>query len=463
MSERVKTARLVIAGIESGAGKTTFTVGLVRALRARGLRVAVFKCGPDYLDPTYHWRAAGRESHNLDGWMMGREAVLSTFARAAADADIAVIEGVMGLFDGASARGEDGSTAQIAKWLGAPVLLVVDASGMARSIAAVAHGFAGFDPELWLGGLICNRVGSRGHLQLLRESCDQPPVLGGLAANAELSFPERHLGLLAADERSAPQSLLSAWGEVVTQWCDLDAIMALAGEAKTIEAGPHRLTPASRIRCRIGIAFDDAFHFYYVDNLSRLEQAGAELVMFSPLKDAHLPAVDGIYIGGGYPEAHAEQLAENGSMRREIAAFAAGGGVVYGECGGLMYLCSELRTLEGRDYPMCGIVSARTEMCDRLQALGYVEASTHRRSILGDAGTQFRGHQFRYSRLLPLSAATPPAFRILHRYGGEAVDEGFQIGNTIASYVHAHWASNPAAAAALVAACSRAANPKTKG
>jgi cobyrinic acid a,c-diamide synthase len=456
MAELFTLPRLVIAGTESSAGKTTFTVGLIGALRARGLTVAVFKCGPDYLDPTYHARAAGRQSHNLDGWMMGREAVLSTLTRGSAGADIAVIEGVMGLFDGASAQGEDGSTAQIAKWIGAPVLLVVNASGMARSIAAIAHGFATFDPDLRLTGLICNRVGSKGHLELLRQACERPPVLGGMPADQKLSFPERHLGLLAADDRSVPESLLASWSDIVTQWCDLDAIAALARSAEPLNA--QRSGPAAashRIKCKIAVAFDEAFHFYYVDNLSRLEQAGAQLVMFSPIHDAHLPDVDGIYIGGGYPEAYAEQLAANTTMRREIASFAAAGGVVYGECGGLMYLCSELRTLDGRDHPMCAVVPARTEMYDRLQALGYVEVRTHRQSILGAAGTQFRGHQFRYSRLTPFSSAPQSAFRIIRRYGGDQADEGFQIGNTIASYVHAHWASNPAAPMALVDACSR--------
>ena len=454
-SDRAAAGRIVVAGTESGAGKTTFTVGLIRALRARGLRVAVFKCGPDYLDPSYHMRAAGQASHNLDGWMMGREAVLSTFARASAHADIAVIEGVMGLFDGASARGEEGSTAEIAKWLDAPVLLVVDAAGMARSIAAIGRGFADFDPLLRMAGVICNRVGSKGHLQILREAADNPPILGGMPADASLSFPERHLGLLAADEHTVPENLLEAWGRVVADWCDLDRIIALARAAGPL--APRAIAPSTvspRTRCRIGVALDEAFHFYYVDNLSRLEEAGAELVRFSPLHDARMPRVDGIYIGGGYPEVFAAGLQANAAMRREIAAFAADGGVLYAECGGLMYLCSELRTLEGQDYAMCGIVPARTVMCDRLQALGYVEVSTRRSSILGEAGLRFRGHQFRYSRLEPRSAASDPAFRIIRRYGGEESDEGFQIGNTISSYVHAHWASNPAAAQRLVDACS---------
>jgi cobyrinic acid a,c-diamide synthase len=459
-SDQINVARVVVAGTESGAGKTSFTVGLIRALGARGLKVAVFKCGPDYLDPSYHMRAAGQASHNLDGWMMGRDAVLSTFARASAGFDIAVIEGVMGLFDGASARGEEGSTAQIAKWLGAPVLLVVDTSGMARSIAAVGRGFADFDPQMRLAGLICNRVGGKGHLELLREASAHPPILGGMPHDASLTFPERHLGLLTADERSVPEALLLKWGEVVEEWCDIDAIVAVANESKPLPAQISAQSGLSRpTKCTIGVAFDEAFHFYYVDNLTRLEEAGAELVMFSPVHDAHLPPVDGIYIGGGYPEAHAAKLEANASMRREIAAFAADGGVIYAECGGLMYLCSKLRTLEGQDYAMCGVVPARTIMCDRLQALGYVEVSTRRPSILGDAGLRFRGHQFRYSRLEPLSSAIEPAFRIGGRFGGEELDEGFQIGNTIASYVHAHWASNATAAEGLAKACAGASRP----
>jgi len=261
--------------------------------------------------------------------------------------------------------------------------------------------------------------------------------------------------LLAADEVSVPESLLSEWGRVVEQWCDLDRIMALARAAKPLSLALGAQSDRShRTVCRIGIAFDEAFHFYYVDNLTRLEQAGAELVMFSPVRDRRLPEVDGIYIGGGYPEVHAAQLAENAPMRNQIAAFAAAGGAIYAECGGLMYLCAELRTLDGRDHPMCGVVPARTQMCDRLQALGYVEAQTRRPSILGSAGLRFRGHQFRYSRFEPLAAEIAPAFSVIRRYGGEASDEGCQIGNTIASYVHAHWASNPAAAQAFVNACA---------
>lgn len=461
MRPEIEIPRLVVAGTASGVGKTTFTVGLVRALRSRGLKVAVFKCGPDYLDPTYHARAAGTTPHNLDGWMMGREAVIGTFARASAGTDVAIIEGVMGLFDGASATDESGSTAEIAKWLNAPVLLVVDASGMARSIGAIGRGFADFDREVHLAGLICNRLGSKSHLKLLREAADRLPVLGGLPKNGSASFPERHLGLRTADERSVPDALLSTWGALVDDWCELDAIIALARKSAALAAERMASPPLQRdIKCTIGIAFDEAFHFYYEDNLTRLENAGASLVRFSPIHDAELPPVDGLYLGGGYPEAHAAELAANASMRRQIAAFAAAGGVIYAECGGLMYLCSELRTLDGCVHPMCGVVMARTEMCERLQALGYVEARTRRDSILGAAGLGFRGHQFRYSRIEMLSNEIDRAFTIRRRADGNALEEGIQTRNTIASYVHAHWASNPAVALALVQACARAAAGK---
>src|SRR5579875_883479 len=461
MRSEIAIPRLVVAGTSSGVGKTTFTVGLVRALRSRGLRVAIFKCGPDYLDPTYHARAAGSVSHNLDGWMMGREAVIATFVRASVDADIAIIEGVMGLFDGASATDQSGSTAEIAKWLDAPVLLVVDASGMARSIAAVGRGFADFDRELRVAGLVCNRVGSKGHLGLLREASDRPPVIGGLPKEASARFPERHLGLRTADESAVPDARFSRWGELVGEWCDLDEIISLAAKARPLQtATPIAAAARRNTKCVIGVAYDEAFHFYYEDNLARLENAGARLIRFSPIHDVRLPAVDGLYLGGGYPEAHAAELERNATMRRQIAEFAAADGVIHAECGGLMYLCSELQTLDKRVYPMCGVVPARTIMCERLQALGYVEARTLNDSILGPAGSAFRGHQFRYSRLELLSSKMAPALAIRRRRDGAALEEGFRLNNVIASYVHAHWASNPSMAEAMVEACVRARRTK---
>jgi len=448
-------ARLVIGGTSSNVGKTTVTVALARALRARGLRVALFKCGPDYLDPTYHGRAVAAPSHNLDGWMMGREAVLATFSRAARDADVALIEGVMGLFDGASPTGEEGSTAQIAKWLQAPVLLVCDASGMARSVAAIGHGFATFDPELRVTGLVCNRVGSRGHLDLLRKAAASPAVVGGFLEETALTFPQRHLGLKTASSEDLPETLFAAWGERAEEWLDVDAILSVCRAAPPLPDLPVVQTRAAReTRCRVGLAFDEAFHFYYEDNLRRLEQLGAELVRFSPMVDSRLPDVDGLYFGGGYPEVYASELAGNLALRREVAAFARGGGPVYAECGGLMYLCAAIRTLSGDVHAMVGLIDAEVEMRDRLQALGYVEVETQAATALGPAGLRFRGHQFRYSDL-HIRGDVECAYSVRKRRSGDVVREGYRIENTLASYVHAHWASNPLLAEGFVAACAK--------
>jgi cobyrinic acid a,c-diamide synthase len=445
--------RLVVAGVASGVGKTTVTVGLCRALQARGLKVVAFKCGPDYLDPTYHRRATGTVSHNLDGWLMGRAAVLDSFARAAAGADVAVIEGVMGVYDGASPTGEEGSTAQIAKWLSAPVMLVVDAGGMARSLAALVEGFVRFDPELAIAAVLANRVGSRGHLDLLRKAVTRPALLGGLPVAAAHAFPGRHLGLRTADDQAAPPARLDAWGALVGEWCNVDAIVQLARAAPPLAARPAA-APASPVpsRCRIGLAFDDAFHFYYEDNLRRLEALGAELVRFSPLAAGGLPAVDGLYIGGGYPEVHAEALAANARMLADVRALAARGRPIYAECGGLMYLCQAIRTLDGGRHAMAGVLPGEAVMSDRLEALGYVEVETAAASILGRAGLRFRGHQFRYSRLEGGGEANQ-VYSVRRRRGGETSREGYCRANVLGSYLHAHWASNPLVAEGFVASC----------
>jgi cobyrinic acid a,c-diamide synthase len=454
----MRAPRLVIAGVASGVGKTTVMVALTQALRRRGLRVAVFKCGPDYLDPTYHARAAGVTCHNLDGWMMGREAVLATFTRASMDVDISLIEGVMGLYDGAAPDSEEGSAAEIAKWLNAPVVAVLDVSGMARTIAALGLGLRALDPALSIAGLFANRVGSRNHLDILKSAClhaGAPPVLGGLPEKAELAFPERHLGLRTAEREAIPDAQLAAWGALVDEWCAPEAFLRLAAEAPPLaDLAPERIDghlSTSPPRCRIGLARDAAFHFYYDDNLRRLESLGAELVPFSPLAATALPDVDGLYFGGGYPEVHAEALGANTTMRAAVRAFA---GPIYAECGGLMYLADAIRALDGRTHEMVGLVRGTAVMQPKLQALGYVEVETQRRSILGGAGLRFRGHQFRYSTLE--GAATDElAYSVRKRRGGTTTPEGYSATpNVLASYVHAHWASNPLVAEGFVASCA---------
>ncbi|HEX5659767.1 MAG TPA: cobyrinate a,c-diamide synthase [Polyangiales bacterium] len=435
------TARLVIAGVSSNVGKTTVTVALTHALRARGLSVATFKCGPDYLDPTYHTLASGRPSHNLDGWMMGREAVIESFVEGARGADIALIEGAMGLFDGASPSSNEGSSAEIARWLQAPVLLVLDASGMARSVAALVHGYSTFDPDLRVGGVFANRVGSAGHLALLREA--SPLVLGGMAKASTEQFRSRHLGLHAADASLD----LSVWSTRLEELTDLDAIVALARQAPPLASEAPTLTSAPK-RCRIGIAQDAAFSFYYPFNLRLLERCGAELVPFSPLSD-RLPRVDGLYFGGGYPELHAPALSANRALHADLHAFS---GPIYGECGGLMYLSEAIVTLDGVRHGMAGLIPGEAIMQPKLGALGYVEVETATDTLLGEAGQRFRGHQFRYSRF---ETREPPGqYRLHTRRSGAITAEGYGRGSVLASYVHAHWASNPSLAEAFVRACA---------
>lgn len=456
----LRAPRLVLAAASSGAGKTTLAVALLAALRARGLRVAAFKCGPDYLDPGYHARAAGAPAHNLDGWMMGRAAVLGTFARAAAGADVAVIEGVMGLFDGASPASDEGSTAELARWLEAPVALVLDAAGMARTAAAVAAGLAGFDRRLRIAALVCNRVGGPGHLALLREAVAAPPVVGGLPAAPELALPERHLGLLSATPEVLPDARVAAWGRLAEEWLDVDALLAAARAAPPLDVPAPARAPDAAGACRIGVAFDEAFHFYYEDNLARLEALGATLVRFSPLRDAGLPEVDGLYLGGGYPEEHAAALAANRGVREAVRAFVAAGRPVYAECGGLMALARAIRTRDGREHEALGVLPGVAVVHERLQAIGYVEVTTRAPSPVGPGGTRFRGHQFRYSELVGVPGAVPRVYEVARPGGPPAVEGYLPAPNVLASYVHAHWASCPGAAEAFVRACARGPSPR---
>jgi len=449
VSTSSRCARLVVAGVSSGAGKTTVTCALALAYRQQGLSVVTFKCGPDYLDPTYHARASGSPSHNLDGWMMGREAVLETFARVSHGHDLAIIEGVMGLFDGADPSSDAGSTAQVAKWLDAPVLLVVDASGMARSFAALVAGFRGFDPGLQIPAVLANRVGSQSHLEILRKALPDEIQLFGLPKQQTLSFPERHLGLRTADA-AVPDECFEGWAQLARTWLDLDALRALSGRS------PVPLTLAANAqteRCRIGVAHDQAFHFYYEHNLLALEAAGATLVRFSPCRDRSLPDdLHGLYLGGGYPELHARALSENDQMRGAIAGFAAQGAPIYAECGGLMYLTRAIHTLDGERLPMVGLFAREARMADRLMALGYAEVQTTRDTLLGPAGVQLRGHQFRYSELHghePLATA----YTVRVRRTGQQQLEGYVQHNVLASYIHAHWGASPALPRAFVANC----------
>jgi cobyrinic acid a,c-diamide synthase len=445
---------IVIAGVSSGVGKTTVTLALLEALRRRGLAVQAFKVGPDFIDPAFHALATGRPSCNLDGWMCGRDHVVAAVAGRAADADVALIEGMMGCFDGSDGLSEDGSTAQVAKWLGAPVVLVVDAAALSRSGAAVVLGFERFDPDLDLAGVIFNRTGGaahrRGLFEAVASACKCRPV-GALPHDPRLGLPERHLGLVTAAEGGYSLELRARLAELVEEHVDVDALVSLARSEVARRPGAAR--PVPRPRATIAVARDTAFQFYYPDNLEMLERAGARLRFWSPLSDAALPEVDGLYLGGGYPELHAAALAGNRAMREAVAAFARSGRPVYAECGGLMYLAESLTDLDGRTWPMAGVLPAGVRMERARLVIGYREVELIAAGPLGPAGTRARGHEFHCSTL----GEVPPSVARLYSVtgGGAARPEGFTIGATLMSYVHLHFGSNPSIVGHLVSACAR--------
>lgn len=448
--------RLVIAGTHSGAGKTTVASGLMAALTRAGHTVAPFKVGPDFIDPSYHRLATGRPGRNLDAYMSGTDLIAPLALHGAAGADLAIVEGVMGLFDGATGGGELASTAHVAKLLRAPVVLVVDASAMARSVGAIVHGFATFDPELRLGGVVLNRVASDWHEELLREAIAPTgvPVVGVLRRDASLAVPERHLGLVPAVEREAhARRTLDGLAETVRAGIDLEALVALARSAPPLEGvtawSPEPDAGAPLRDVRIAVAGGPAFSFHYAENHELLAAAGAELVAFDPLTDEELPPRCGaLLLAGGFPEVFGAELSENWALRAEVAAFARRGGPIVAECGGLLYLSTEL---DGR--PMCDVVPARAWMGEKL-TLGYREATATADHPAWPAGATTRGHEFHYSSVDPAADATTPAWTLRAR--GREVAEGFVLGSVHASYLHTHWAATPEVATRLVAAAAGA-------
>jgi cobyrinic acid a,c-diamide synthase len=451
----------VVAGTQSGAGKTTLTLGLMAALMRRGLRVAPFKVGPDFIDPGHHTRLTGVTSRNLDGWMLTQETNRATFSRGSQGADIAVVEGVMGLYDGYDGRSEVGSTAQMAKWLGLPVLLVVSARSMARSAAALVQGFENFDPEVRFAGVIFNHLGSGRHLAYLQEAMAghvSAPCLGGLQQGCVAAIPERHLGLLTAEDYALSPHQVEALADDIEAAIDLDRLLDHLPEiprAIAPEPAPPPVRPdtKSERQVRIAVARDQAFCFYYPANLELLAAAGAEIVDFSPLTDPSLPAdIDGLYFGGGYPELHAAALAANTDLRRAVKAASQSGMPIYGECGGFIYLCRELVDQAGEAHPMTGCFPFRSRMLGRLKSLGYREIRMSRETLLGPAGTRLRGHEFHYGET-EIEADWQGVYRVDDRRGQPRANEGFLVKRTLGSYYHLHFGSRPAAADHFVTVC----------
>lgn len=487
---------LVVAAPRSGSGKTLFTLGLLAALARRGHTVQAFKAGPDFIDPGHHAAITGRPSHNLDGWILGRNASRAIFSSAVRQEidgrtpDFVLVEGVMGLFDGASGREETGSTAELAKWLGLPVLLTMDVRSMARTAAALAYGLAAFDPDLPMAGVALNRVSSANHRVLLEEAfegLDKPRLLGCLMNDPELEVPARHLGLVTAHDRPLDEEFTTRLADWVESSLDLDALLeslpslstflddaeAADEEGETVSVESEQssgdadessnnldITPTGGA-VRIAVARDAAFCFYYEENLRLLARSGAEIVFFSPLTDAALPdGAVGLYLGGGYPELHAETLSHNVRLREMIRKRAAKGMPVYAECGGYMYLMRSLTDIEGRRQLMAGVFPWASRMDTRRRGLGYREVTTTEDTILGPAGTVVRGHEFHYSHVAEtpdettlLDAGVQPVYLVTDRKGAPVSVTGYRAGDVLASYVHLHFGSNPQAAEAFVTKC----------
>lgn len=460
--------RLVIAATQSGSGKTTIVTGLLAALRARGVRVQSFKVGPDYIDPGYHQLASGRPGHNLDTWLVPAAKVPSIFAAESAGADVAIIEGVMGLFDGG--RKGISSTAELARLLGAPVLLVIDAKSMGASAAAIAQGFRDYDASVQVAGVILNRLGSDTHEAMIREAMAGigMRVYGALRRDETLRMPERHLGLLPVQE-NAERQVVAQMGEAAARQLDIEGILELAHRAAPLSVVPGEAAadgpvaakakpPAGEFRkCRIGVARDEAFSFYYPTSLQVLERLGAELVPFSPLHDPALPAVDGLIIGGGFPEMFADRLSANQTMRASIREAAGRGMPVYAECGGYMYLMEALVDFDGHSHPMAGVFAGQAVMTKKLQMVGYVEAELKTSSVLGMAGQTLHGHEFHFSVEEEPAGEnkTVRPFQFTKLRNGQCYLAGQVRQQALGSYLHLHFAGCPAAAELFVGHCRR--------
>jgi len=453
--------RVVIGAPASGHGKTTVATGLLAAFARRGVPVAPFKVGPDYIDPGYHALAAGRPGRNLDPVMVGEHRIAPLFAHGAAGASLAVIEGVMGLYDGRTGAGETGSTAQVASLLNAPVILVVDAAAQGRSIAALVHGFRSFG-SVRLAGVILNRVGSDRHESLLREACEEvgTPVLGALRRADAVAAPSRHLGLIpAAERRAEAQASVDALAALVTASVDLDEVAAIARSAPALDVQPwspeEAVAPYPQAvpeagRPVVALAGGPAFSFSYAETEELLTAAGADVVTVDPLRDEKLPVgARGLVVGGGFPEVYAAELAANEPLRREVAGLAAAGGPIVAECAGLLWLC---RTLD--DRPMCGVLDADAVMTPTL-TLGYRDAVALTDSPLAAAGTRVTGHEFHRTTVHPRSGLLlSPAAGAAWQWRGDD-PEGFATPVLHASYLHLHWAGTPILATRVIAAANR--------
>jgi cobyrinic acid a,c-diamide synthase len=435
----------LVSGTHSGVGKTTISLVLMAALRDRGYRVQPFKVGPDFIDTAYHKLAAAQTSINLDLWMMGLGNIRKSFSAGAARADVSVVEGMGALFDGENGTRERGSSGFLSRKLGIPVVLVVDIWGMTRSTLAILDGFLRFDPRVQIAGVIFNRAGSRRHYEMVYRSLParlKKSCLGYVLEADRLAIPERHLGLLTVEENEANVISLNRYWREAARTLDIDAVVKSFGIKK--KAGPTaHLHPKPPAKVRLGVAKDKAFCFYYAENLLMLEEAGAELCYFSPTEGSGLPsALDGLYIGGGYPESFAPQLSGHKGMREQVQAAAKEGMPIYAECGGLMYLGRTLKNFDGASYPMASVLPLDVIMDKSHLAIKYIKLRTLVPTPIGPPGTQARGQEFHQSRIPRRRDTQPPPYRVTTSTG-DVYTEGFIRKNVLGSYIHLHFMSNP--------------------
>ena len=448
------TPAFLISGTHSGGGKTTVSFAVLAALQDAGFNVQPFKIGPDFIDPGYHRLATGRDSINLDFWMMGLSNVRKSFSFFSSPAEVAVIEGMGALYDGEQGT-ERGSAGYLARKLGVPVLLVIDIWGMTRSAVAVINGFMSFDPRVQIVGIIFNRAGSEKHYQMVLNSLPsrlRKLVIGYLPRSSTLSVPERHLGLLTLEENAEALKIKNALLHTAKQTLDINRLVRLLKIKKKLATKSLPKSDLADKKVRVGIAKDKAFCFYYTENLMMLEQSGAELLPFSPLADENLPDnLDGLYIGGGYPESFPDILSKNKSMRRKILEMSRAGMPIYAECGGLMYLGRSLRNFDGRKYQMASVFPVDTEMDKNFLAIKYVEIETTKKTLLGPAGTKARGQEFHQFRIVS-SDHTNGCYRVTTNTE-QVFSEGFTQANVLASYIHLHFKSNPSIPAHFISRC----------
>lgn len=451
--------RIVIAGTGSGAGKTTVTIGLMAALIEKGYIVQGFKCGPDYIDPTYHTAVTGRASRNLDSYMLEHDVVKEIFVRGSAGADISIIEGVMGMYDGKEATSDKGSTAEISILTKSPVLLVVNCQSMARSAAAIVKGFQMLNPQAKIVGVIANKVGSEGHYKIVKAAIEQEcgiPVAGYLKRENELEIPERHLGLVPSVERGELAPLFSRLADLIQETVDLELVWELA-KAEPLQVAPQLFAPREEVfDVTIAVAKDPAFHFYYPENLELLQAYGAKLAFFSPLAGEGVPEeADGLYIGGGFPEEFAAELSQNEAVKESFRQALAKGLPTLAECGGFMFLTEAIVTTEGVSYPMVGLIPGKVTMQKKLAALGYREVRGKEGNFLIGPEEQAKGHEFHYSTYAT-DEQLPAAYETKGLRGTKP--EGYAKDNLVAGYTHLHFGSNPALVKRWLGLCTEVAS-----